>query len=171
MGRWTDDGESGESVQLANASFAGFAKASAGTINAEDPPGKGSQEGKRPMLDLDNAIKHCFIAKQEVEQPSLSTMTSQLEQLKEYTIVVSDTGDVEAIKRLKPQDATTNPSLIYKVRANPTEIQKCSRSLHSILLTHPSSLFSTGCFHGAICSLAGRCCQVCQGRSWIGHGA
>jgi hypothetical protein len=43
------------------------------------------------------------------------TMTSQLDQLKEYTIVVSDTGDVEAIKRLKPQDATTNPSLIYKV--------------------------------------------------------
>jgi transaldolase len=43
-------------------------------------------------------------------------MTSQLDQLKEYTIVVSDTGDIEAIKRLKPQDATTNPSLIYKVR-------------------------------------------------------
>lgn len=41
-------------------------------------------------------------------------MTSVLDQLKEHTIVVSDTGDVEAIKRLKPQDATTNPSLIYK---------------------------------------------------------
>lgn len=41
-------------------------------------------------------------------------MSNQLEQLKEYTIVVADTGDVEAIKRLKPQDATTNPSLILK---------------------------------------------------------
>jgi transaldolase len=41
-------------------------------------------------------------------------MTSQLDQLKEHTIVVSDTGDVEAIARLKPQDATTNPSLIFK---------------------------------------------------------
>jgi len=41
-------------------------------------------------------------------------MTSQLDQLKEYTIVVADTGDVDAIDRLKPQDATTNPSLIYK---------------------------------------------------------
>ena len=41
-------------------------------------------------------------------------MTSQLEQLKDYTIVVADTGDVNAIKRLKPKDATTNPSLIYK---------------------------------------------------------
>jgi transaldolase len=41
-------------------------------------------------------------------------MTTQLDQLKEYTIVVADTGDVDAINRLKPQDATTNPSLIYK---------------------------------------------------------
>jgi transaldolase len=41
-------------------------------------------------------------------------MTSQAEQLKELTVVVADTGDVDAIKRLKPHDATTNPSLIYK---------------------------------------------------------
>ncbi|CAB9504423.1 Transaldolase B [Seminavis robusta] len=41
-------------------------------------------------------------------------MSTQAEQLKELTVVVADTGDVEAIKRLKPQDATTNPSLIYK---------------------------------------------------------
>jgi Transaldolase/Fructose-6-phosphate aldolase len=46
-----------------------------------------------------------------------TSMSSQLDQLKEYTIVVSDTGEVDAIKRLKPQDATTNPSLIYKVRS------------------------------------------------------
>lgn len=46
-------------------------------------------------------------------------MTSQFEQLKEFTIVVADTGDVEAINRLKPQDATTNPSLIYKAAAMP----------------------------------------------------
>jgi transaldolase len=39
---------------------------------------------------------------------------NQLEQLKEHTIVVADTGDVDAIKRLQPHDATTNPSLIYK---------------------------------------------------------
>jgi transaldolase len=41
-------------------------------------------------------------------------MSTQLDQLKEHTIVVCDTGDVAAIERLKPQDATTNPSLIYK---------------------------------------------------------
>jgi transaldolase len=41
-------------------------------------------------------------------------MTNQYEQLKDYTICVVDTGDIEAIKRLEPQDATTNPSLLYK---------------------------------------------------------
>jgi transaldolase len=46
-------------------------------------------------------------------------MKNQLEQLKEYTIVVADTGDVDAIQRLKPQDATTNPSLIYKAAQIP----------------------------------------------------
>jgi transaldolase len=35
-----------------------------------------------------------------------------LEQLREVTVVVADTGDIEAIKTVKPQDATTNPSLI-----------------------------------------------------------
>ncbi|MDA1343426.1 MAG: transaldolase, partial [Proteobacteria bacterium] len=35
-----------------------------------------------------------------------------LEQLREMTVVVSDTGDIQAIETFKPQDATTNPSLI-----------------------------------------------------------
>lgn len=37
-----------------------------------------------------------------------------LEQLKQHTTVVADTGDIEAIGRLQPQDATTNPSLLFK---------------------------------------------------------
>lgn len=41
-------------------------------------------------------------------------MTSKLEQLRQMTDVVADTGDIEAIKLYKPQDATTNPSLLYK---------------------------------------------------------
>lgn len=41
-------------------------------------------------------------------------MTSKLEQLKQYTTLVADTGDVSLIARLKPQDATTNPSLLLK---------------------------------------------------------
>ncbi len=39
-------------------------------------------------------------------------MASLLEQLRAYTTVVSDTGDFNAIKQFRPQDATTNPSLI-----------------------------------------------------------
>ncbi len=36
-----------------------------------------------------------------------------LESLKQYTTVVADTGDIEAIARHRPQDATTNPSLLF----------------------------------------------------------
>ncbi|XP_043089557.1 transaldolase [Puntigrus tetrazona] len=39
-------------------------------------------------------------------------MESALEQIKKYTVVVADTGDFNAIEEYKPQDATTNPSLI-----------------------------------------------------------
>jgi transaldolase len=39
---------------------------------------------------------------------------NQLEQLKQYTTVVADTGDFQAIKAFTPRDATTNPSLILK---------------------------------------------------------
>jgi transaldolase len=44
---------------------------------------------------------------------------SALDQLKQYTTVVADTGDVNAIAQYKPQDATTNPSLILKAAAMP----------------------------------------------------
>ena len=39
---------------------------------------------------------------------------NKLQQLKNMTSVVADTGDIEAIKRYLPEDATTNPSLVYK---------------------------------------------------------
>src|ERR1700722_3156221 len=42
-----------------------------------------------------------------------STGLSQLDQLKKFTKVVADTGDFESMREFKPQDATTNPSLIY----------------------------------------------------------
>jgi transaldolase len=44
---------------------------------------------------------------------------SKLEQLKQYTTVVADTGDLDAIARLKPYDATTNPSLLLKAASLP----------------------------------------------------
>jgi transaldolase len=46
-------------------------------------------------------------------------MPSKLEQLREMTVVVADTGDVEAVRRLKPQDCTTNPTLLLKVAGSP----------------------------------------------------
>ena len=39
---------------------------------------------------------------------------NQLEQLRQYTTVVADTGDFQSIQAFEPQDATTNPSLILK---------------------------------------------------------
>jgi len=41
-------------------------------------------------------------------------VSSQLEQLRQYTTVVADTGDIDAIARYHPVDATTNPSLLLK---------------------------------------------------------
>lgn len=41
-------------------------------------------------------------------------MASKLEQLRAMTVVVADTGDIEAVARLRPQDCTTNPTLILK---------------------------------------------------------
>jgi transaldolase len=41
-------------------------------------------------------------------------MTTALDQLKQYTTVVADTGDFQQLAQYKPQDATTNPSLILK---------------------------------------------------------
>ena len=44
-------------------------------------------------------------------------MASILEQLREMTVVVADTGDVDAVARLKPVDCTTNPSIVLKALA------------------------------------------------------
>jgi len=46
-------------------------------------------------------------------------MTSSLDQLKKHTVVVSDTGEFELIAKYKPQDATTNPSLLFKAAQLP----------------------------------------------------
>lgn len=46
-------------------------------------------------------------------------MANLLEQLKSMTTIVADTGDVEAIKSVKPVDATTNPSLLLKASTLP----------------------------------------------------
>src|ERR687890_1646197 len=46
-------------------------------------------------------------------------MPSKLDQLRDMTVVVADTGDLEAVRRLKPQDCTTNPTLLLKAVETP----------------------------------------------------
>ena len=52
--------------------------------------------------------------------PHIGFMTTLLEQLSSMTVVVADTGELEAIRRFKPRDATTNPSLILAAAQIPT---------------------------------------------------
>ena len=46
-------------------------------------------------------------------------MPSKLDQLRAMTVVVADTGDLDAVRRLKPQDCTTNPTLLLKAAESP----------------------------------------------------
>src|SRR5690606_41918273 len=46
-------------------------------------------------------------------------MENKLQQLRKFTTVVADTGDIEAIRTHQPEDATTNPSLLLKAAELP----------------------------------------------------
>src|SRR5258707_150229 len=49
----------------------------------------------------------------------VKAMASKLEQLRGMTVVVADTGDIDAVRRVKPKDCTTNPSLLLRAVENP----------------------------------------------------
>jgi transaldolase len=53
------------------------------------------------------------------EDKKTGAKLNQLEQLKKFTKVVADTADFESMKEFKPQDATTNPSLVYAATQKP----------------------------------------------------
>ena len=55
----------------------------------------------------------------ESQSSGTQTALSQLDQLKKMTKVVADTGDFDTLKQFAPQDATTNPSLIFKAAQMP----------------------------------------------------
>ena len=57
-------------------------------------------------------------------------MASKLDQLRAMTVVVADTGDVDAVRRLKPQDCTTNPSLLLKAVELPAYADLLEETLH-----------------------------------------
>jgi transaldolase len=63
------------------------------------------------------------------------TKLNQLEQLKRFTKVVADTADFESIKDFKPQDATTNPSLVYAA----TQKQQYSHLIEEVLADRKNS--------------------------------
>jgi len=69
------------------------------------------------------------------EQEKTGTKLSQLEQLKKFTKVVADTGDFESMRDFKPQDATTNPSLIYAA----TQKEKYFHLLDKVLADRKNS--------------------------------
>jgi transaldolase len=51
--------------------------------------------------------------------PDNAAMTSHLDSLKKHSLVVADTGDIDAVAKWKPQDATTNPSLLLASAEDP----------------------------------------------------
>src|SRR5581483_2151240 len=59
----------------------------------------------------------------------MSTMINQLDQLKQFTKVVADTGDFDTLKEFAPQDATTNPSLILKAAQMPAYKQIVEKTI------------------------------------------
>jgi transaldolase len=59
----------------------------------------------------------------------VSIMTNQLESLRQFTTVVADTGDFEAMRAHRPTDATTNPSLIFKAVQKPAYQPLLERTL------------------------------------------
>src|SRR6267378_1695205 len=63
------------------------------------------------------------------EDKKTGAKLNQLEQLKKFTKVVADTADFESMKEFKPQDATTNPSLVYAA----TQKEQYSHLLDEVL--------------------------------------
>ena len=58
-------------------------------------------------------------------------MKSVLDQLREMTVVVADTGEVEAVKKYKPVDCTTNPSLVLKAMKDPVSEELVAREIEA----------------------------------------
>jgi len=78
-------------------------------------------------------------------------VTSKLEQLKQFTDVVADTGDIEAIRLYKPLDATTNPSLVYKAAQMPQYQDLLAASINaSKSITNSAQQLSAACDHLAV---------------------
>src|SRR3954468_17252856 len=97
---------------------------------------KGIRKGARPDGVIDPCHRMRACARHEYERSEIPhsycqtvsggpgsgdnpLMTSQLESLRGQSLVVADTGDIEAVARWKPPDATTNPSLLLTSAQDP----------------------------------------------------
>ena len=63
------------------------------------------------------------------DKKTSNTKLNQLEQIKKFTTIVADTADFETIRQFKPQDATTNPSLVFAA----TQKENYSHFLEEVL--------------------------------------
>ncbi|MCH8496835.1 MAG: transaldolase [Marinobacter sp.] len=83
-------------------------------------------------------------------------MTSKLEQLKAMTTVVADTGDLDAISHWRPQDATTNPSLLLKAAQSDAYRPMLDEALHKARDAAPAADQQLGWATDYLAVLAGK---------------
>src|SRR6476620_12555857 len=69
------------------------------------------------------------MSRANTDKKTSNTKLNELEQIKKFTTVVADTADFESIREFKPQDATTNPSLVYAA----TQKENYSHFLEEVL--------------------------------------
>jgi transaldolase len=67
-----------------------------------------------------------------IGDPQAKIALSQLDQLKRFTRVVADTGDFATLKQYEPEDATTNPSLIFKAAQMPEYKQLVEKAIADV---------------------------------------
>ena len=75
-------------------------------------------DGPGVFSTANQPIHNCMSDTTTLEAPTGAGL-NQLEQLKQMTVVVADTGDFAAMRKYSPRDATTNPSLIFKAAQMP----------------------------------------------------
>lgn len=88
---------------------------------------------------------------------------SKLDQLREITVVVADTGDIEAIRQYQPIDATTNPSLLLKAAQLPQYQPLLRESIDAAKQTGTANLLSDS-MDGLAVRIGREILQVVPGR-------
>ena len=68
---------------------------------------------------VNGALRHDAAVRSRSNRHEPARAMNQLDQLKQYTTVVADTGNFRELARFAPRDATTNPSLILKAVQQP----------------------------------------------------